>query len=179
MSLLVTGVTAIILSSVSGLGAQEPRNIRTGDRVRVTLASRIAPAPLVGMVIEIDPDTLTIEREEGGLRRLSRIQIESIEVSVRRELETGEAAGYGILAAAPLLVLLAIALPIVAAEAGGAAWSILGAAVGGSMLVGALIGGTTPQDTWVEARWPAIGQPGDSIPIPAGSIEPDTDGEGG
>jgi hypothetical protein len=159
------GILAIALLLGSDLNAQELREIRSGDRVRVTLASRIAPAPLIGTVREIGPDTLVVEREEGVLRPLSRAQVGEIEVSVRREYEGGKAAGYGVLAATPLLVLLGIAAPILAAE-GNDAWvlTILGAAVGGSLLVGALIGGTTRQDTWVEARWPEAPATLDSLP---------------
>jgi hypothetical protein len=154
-------ITGLALFVLPDLHAQEAREVRPGDRVRVTLASRIARAPLIGTLTELGPDTLVVEREGGGLRRLSSAQVDRIEVSIRRQYEGGKAAGYGVLAATPLLVLLAIAAPIIAAEGNDAlVWAMLGAAVGGSLLVGALIGGTTPQDTWVEAHWP--GEPGPS-----------------
>ena len=160
-------VVTIAVCLAPELHAQEVRMVHAGDRVRVTLASRIAPAPLIGTVVEIGPDTLVVEREEGGLRRLSRAQVGRIEVSVRREYEGGKAAGYGVFAAAPLLVLLGIAAPIIAAE-GNDAWvlAMLGVAVGGSLLVGVLIGGTTPQDTWTDAHWPEPAVAPDSLPSP-------------
>ena len=149
----VLGVAVIALGSVSELQAQEVREVRFGDRVRVTLASRIAPSALIGTVTEVGPDTLVVEREEGGSRQLSRAQVGRLEVSVRREYEGGRAALNGFLVMSPLVVLGVIFYVLSPADVSAAAGTLAIVAGLGGAVAGALIGGTTPQDTWVEARW--------------------------
>ncbi len=126
-----------------------------GQRVRVTLSSRVATGPLQGTVVSALPDTVTIEREEGGARRISRTQIDRIEVSVARVREPEKAAGYGILAAAPLLVLAVILSPIAAGESGSTAIGIVLVPLAAVAAVGAAIG-SGKQDVWVEASWPTL-----------------------
>ena len=132
---------------------QEAIPIEEGQRVRITLASRVATGRLRGTVASLTPDTLVVAREEGGERRLSRSQVESVEVSVSRTVEPVKAAGYGVLTAAPLIALVILILPFAGCECGAAAfWYLLGP-VAAAGTVGALIG-SGPQDVWVEAVWP-------------------------
>lgn len=139
--------------------------VETGQRVRVTLASRVATGRLQGTVLSISPDTLAVLREEGGERRLSRGQVEEVEVSVSRTVEPVKAAGYGVLAAAPLLVPVIIVLPLlVAPEYAGAAVGLVLGPVVAAGAVGALIG-SGPQDVWVEGIWAS-----DSLPFPPDSL---------
>ena len=140
--------------------------ISPGQRVRVTLSSRVATGPLQGTIASVLPDTVTIEREEGGVRHLTRGQIDEIEVSVTRVRDPMRAAGYGILAGAPLLVPLAIFAGLLASEYGAGTWTILVVLVpaAGLATVGAIIGGG-PQDVWVDAIWPSN---------PAAASTPDT-----
>jgi hypothetical protein len=127
--------------------------IAPGQRVRVTLSSRVATGPLQGRVVSVQPDTLTIEREEGGERRITRHQMDVIEISVTRIRDPMRAAGYGILAGAPLFIPLAIVATLFAAEAGVSVYIIVLAPAAGLAVVGAIIGGG-PQDVWVDAFWP-------------------------
>lgn len=132
---------------------QEAVPIEEGQRVRITLANRVATGPLQGTVLSFAPDTLVVAREEGGERRLSRSQVEEVEVSVSRTVEPVKAAGYGVLTAAPLIVPVFLVLSAGVCECGGAAfWYLLGP-VAAAGAVGALIG-SGPQDVWVEAVWP-------------------------
>ena len=130
------------------------REVRPGDRVRVTLASRIAPAPLIGTVTVVGPDTLEVEREEGGVRRLSIAHVGRIEVSVRREFEGGKAALNGFLVMSPLVALGVIFFVLGSGDVSAAAGTLAFVAGLGGAVAGAMIGGTTLQDTWVEANWP-------------------------
>jgi hypothetical protein len=142
-----------------------PVLIATGQRVRITLSSRVATGPLQGSIRSLSPDTLVVLREEGGERRLTRSQIDRIEVSVTQVRDPMRAAGYGILAGAPLLIPLAIVLPLVAAEYGADASAVLLVLVPVAALaaVGAIIG-SGPQDVWVEAMWTALDVvPADSV----------------
>lgn len=150
----ILGVGAIALGFVSELHAQEVREVRLGDRVRVILASRIAPAALIGTVTGIGPDTLVVEREEGGSRRLSRAQVGRIEVSVRREYEGGRAALNGFLVMSPLVALAVVFFLMGPGDVSAAAATLAIVAGLGGAVAGAMIGGTSQQDTWVEARWP-------------------------
>lgn len=147
---MITFVSPATSQEPSGQG--EPPTIKSGDRVRITLARRIAPGPVVGTVASIGVDTLVVERD-GDLRSLARGQIATIEVSQGRKTNTARAAGYGVLAALPVIGLLVVFLPA-ASEAQPAAYIFIGAVVAGSALLGALIGGTTPEEDWVEGRWP-------------------------
>jgi hypothetical protein len=146
-----------------------PVPLAAGDRVRVTLASRVATGRLQGTVVSVSPDTLVVAREEGGERRLSRSQVQEVEVSVSRAAEPLKAAGYGALAAAPLILLLFLVVPFAAGEGGTSA--VLGfvlvpvaaaAAIGGAI-------GSGPQDAWVEANWPSQFAPALSDSLPADS----------
>lgn len=132
--------------------------VEMGQRVRVTLASRVATGPLQGTVVSVSPDTLLIAREEGGERRLSRRQVEEVEVSVSRTVEPMKAAGYGIVAAAPFLVLATLFAPIVAGESDASLFAIIFVPVGVAAGIGAVIG-SGPQDVWVEAIWPSSSAP--------------------
>jgi hypothetical protein len=139
--------------------------VETGQRVRVTLASRVATGHLQGTVLSISPDTLAVEREEGGERRLSRGQVEEVEVSVSKTVEPLKAAGYGVLAAAPLLMPAIIVLPLLLTpEFGGAAIGLVLMPVAAAGAVGALIG-SGPQDVWVEGIWAS-----DTVPVPRDSL---------
>ena len=144
--------------------------ITTGQRVRITLSSRVATGPLQGSIRSVSPDTLIVMREEGGERRLTRSQVDRIEVSVTKVRDPMRAAGYGILAGAPILVPLVIVLPILAAEYGSDASIVLAVLVPVAALaaVGAIIG-SGPQDVWTDAAWT-----GASAPVAADSL-----GEGG
>lgn len=133
----------------------DPVALSPGQRVRVTLASRVAPAPLQGTLLFASPDSLVVRREEGGERRFSRTQVERVEVSVARTSEPEKAAGYGILAGAPLLIPLIILAPIVAYEAGKETMMIILVPVAALAAVGAAIG-SGEQDVWVEASWPRL-----------------------
>ena len=124
--------------------------IETGQRVRITLASRVATGRLQGTIVSISTDTLAVEREEGGGRRLSRSQVEEIEVSISRTVEPVKAAGYGILTAAPLIIPVVVILAF--SPYGLAGFQILLVPVAAAGAVGALIG-SGPQDVWVEGIW--------------------------
>lgn len=125
-----------------------------GQRVRVTLSSRVATGALQGTILSVLPDTVSIEREEGGVRRLTRGQVDEIEVSLTTVRDPMRAAGYGILAGAPLLIPLALFAGIVASEYGAGAWVVpfVLAPVAGLAAAGAIMGGG-PQDVWVDAFW--------------------------
>jgi hypothetical protein len=165
----VTALAAVTAAlAVTGLPAsgQEAPEVRPGDRVRVTLASRVAPAPLVGNVLAMTPDTLVVEREEGGVLRVTSRQVDRIDVSIERRHKTfGEAAGAGLRVASPLLALLAVAG--VAAGGGEIAGSYVAAVVLGvaaaSAFGGAWLFGTTAEDVWVEATLPTLGAPSDTL----------------
>lgn len=154
LTALVPACASVPVERPAGPVAVEP-----GDRVRVTLAHRFAPAPLVGTVIAVGPDTLAVEREEGGERRLARALVERVEVSVARESDPTRAAGEGILAGAPWLVPLAVVLvlfgdEITDGESAVGLWPIFVVPVAALAIVGAVLGGG-PQDVWVAADWPA------------------------
>ena len=138
--------------------------VETGQRVRVTLASRVATGRLQGTIVSISPDTLAVEREEGGERRLSRGQVDEVEISVSRTVEPVKAAGYGVLAAAPLIVPMLIIVPIVVPEYSGAAFGLILGPVAAAAAVGALMG-SGPHDVWVEGIWAS-----DSLPLPPDSL---------
>jgi hypothetical protein len=160
----------LLLMACATTPGQESRiHVAPGDRVRVTLANRVAIGPVQGTVASITPDTLVVAREEGGERRLSRSQVQEVEVSVSRAAEPLKAAGYGVLAAAPLVLLLFLVVPFAAGEGGTSA--VLGfvlvpvaaaAAIGGAI-------GSGPQDAWVEANWPSQFAPALSDSFPADS----------
>jgi hypothetical protein len=124
-----------------------------GQRVRVTLASRVATGRLQGSVVSLSADTLVVAREEGGERRLTRSQVETVEVSVSRTVEPVKAAGYGLLAAAPLILPAVIIIPLVVPEYAFAAFGLVVMPAAGAAAVGGLIGGG-PQDQWGKAAWP-------------------------
>lgn len=163
----LTGVLAIALAAEACATVPKqhsPVPIEIGQRVRVTLASRVATGRLQGTVLSISPDTIAVEREEGGERRLSRTQVDEVEVSVSRIVEPVKAAGYGLLAAAPLLVPMIILIPLVVPEYAGAAFGLLVGPVAAAAAVGALMG-SGPQDVWVDGIWAS-----DSIPVPPDSL---------
>lgn len=152
-----------------------PVAVEPGQRVRVTLSNRFAPAPLIGTVETVDPDTLVVAREEGGTRRVARAAVERVEVSVARESDPTRAAGEGILAGAPWLVPLAVVLvlfgdEITEGEGAAALWPIFVIPVAAMAITGALIGGG-PQDVWVTAEWP----PGPDAPPDVGAPSDDPD----
>lgn len=130
--------------------------VEMGQRVRITLASRAATGPLQGTVVSVSPDTLLIAREEGGERRLSRSQVEEVEVSVARTSEPGKALGYGVLVAGPLIGIASVVA--LTSEYGFAVFGVIFAPVAAVAALGGLIGGG-PQDVWVEAIWPSISAP--------------------
>ena len=161
------GVLAIALSPQACATMPKGQSaipVETGQRVRVTLASRVATGRLQGTVLSISPDTLAVEREEGGERRLSRSQVEEVEVSVSRTVEPVKAAGYGVLAAAPLLVPMIIIVPLIVPEYAGAAFGLILGPIAAAAAVGALMG-SGPQDVWVEGLWAS-----DSMPSPPDSL---------
>jgi hypothetical protein len=150
-------ILSILLLAATACATIRPRQeaipIEEGQRVRITLASRVATGRLQGTVASFSPDSLVVAREEGGERRLSRSQVESVEVSVTRTVEPVKAAGYGVLTAAPLIIPVFLVLSAGVCECGGAAfWYLLGP-VAAAGAVGALIG-SGPQDVWVDALWP-------------------------
>jgi hypothetical protein len=132
-----------------------PVPLAAGDRVRVSLASRVATGRLQGTLVSVSPDTLVVAREEGGERRLSRGQVEEVEVSVSRTQEPVKAAQYGVLAAAPFLVLALLFVRPVAGEAGTSGAVIVFVPVVAAAAVGAAIGSGV-QDVWVEADWSSV-----------------------
>lgn len=132
---------------------EEPVPLAAGHRVRVTLASRVATGPVQGTIASVSPDTLVVAREEGGERRLSRSQVEEVEVSVSRTVQPVRAAGYGALTVAPLVILLVLVVPLTT-EGGNAAIPYAFFPLVGAALLGAMIG-SGPQDAWVQAIWPA------------------------
>lgn len=140
-----------------------PIPVEVDQRVRVTLSSRVALGPLQGTVLLVSPDTLTVEREEGGLRKLSRNQIDRVEVSVEQERDAFGSAGNGLLAAAPFLALGGIALLFFPPDYKGAAFTFTLLTAGGAVMVGSFMGASTDQDVWVEASWPAFHAPADSL----------------
>lgn len=144
---------------------EDPIPVEVDQRVRVTLSSRAALGPLQGTVVSVSPDTLVVAREEGGVRRLSRNQIDEIEVSLTRTRDPVSAAGYGILAGAPLLIPLIILAPLVAYESKSGAVGIVLVPIAALAGIGAAIG-SGPQDVWVDASWDATGAPtpADSLP---------------
>lgn len=161
-----TAVSAALASVIAApaLG-QEVRDVHAGDRVRVTLASRFAPGTLIGTVLAAGPDTLVVERDGGGVRKLTSHEVRSVDVSVERQYKSvGKAAGGGLLVASPFLVLLGIG--IIRAD-GPEISDLLTAAFVGVAAVGAVAGilvfGTAPQDEWVEATWPLASAPPDTF----------------
>jgi hypothetical protein len=142
-----------------------PVPLAAGDRVRVTLASRVATGRLQGTVVSVSPDTLVVAREEGGERRLSRAQIEEIEISMSRREEGVKAAGYGFLAAAPLLVIPVIFI-ILEPQVGAAALGYVLLPAAGAAVLGAVIG-SGPQDAWVPAVWSFTSSPAPAESVPA------------
>jgi hypothetical protein len=134
--------------------SQAPIPLTTGDRVRITLANRVATGPVLGTVVSLSPDTIVVAREKGGERRLSRAQVQEVEISVSRKCEPGKAVGYGVLAAAPLLIIPVIFTVVSDIQTGVAilGFVLLPAAIAGG--VGGLISGG-PQDAWVTAVWPS------------------------
>lgn len=150
----ITLLIAALTACASVPTPEEPIAITPGQRVRVTLSSRVAPGRLQGTIVSVLPDTVTIEREEGGVRPLTRRQIDEIEVSVTKVRDPMRAAGYGILAGAPLLVPLAIFAGLIAYEAGTSTLIVILAPAAGLAAVGAIMGGG-PQDVWVDASWPS------------------------
>jgi hypothetical protein len=142
-----------------------PIPIAPGDRVRVTLANRVAVGPVQGTVASISSDTLVVAREEGGVRRLSRGQVEEVEVSVSRAAEPLKAAGYGVLAAAPIVLLLVLVVPFAAGESGTSAIGFVFLPVAAGAALGGIIG-SGPQDAWVEANWPSQPAPAPSDSFP-------------
>lgn len=148
---------------------EAPVPLAAGHRVRVTLANRVATGPVQGTIASISPDTLVVAREEGSERRLSRSQVEEVEVSVSRNVEPVKAAQYGVLAAAPFLLLALLFAPSVAGEADASLFAIIFVPVAAAAGVGAAIG-SGAQDVWVDAEWssdPAPARP-DSISVGTG-----------
>ena len=141
-----------------------PVPLAAGDRVRVRLASRVATGRLQGTVVSVLPDTLVVAREEGGERCLSRAQVEEVEVSVSRTDEGVKAAGYGFLAAAPLLIIPVIFM-VLEPQVGAAALGYVLLPAAGAAALGAVIG-SGPQDVWAPAVWSLTPWPAppDSVP---------------
>lgn len=160
----IAALGAVVLVTAPGCATVQVRRpdgpvpLEPGKRVRVTLSNRFAPAPLIGTVASVTPDTLAVERGD-ELHALSREQVEKVEVSLGKVREPDRAAGEAILAGTPLLIPLGVLLLFAGFELGdegGAVPTVLvfaGAIVGGLALVGAAIGGG-PQDVWVPAAWP-------------------------
>ena len=140
--------------------------LTAGQRVRITLTNRVATGPVQGTLMSVAPDTLVIAREEGGERRLSRNLVQDVEVSVSRTVDPMRAGQYGILAAAPLLLLAVLFAPVAAGESYATTFAIIFVPVAAAAAVGAAIG-SGAQDVWVEASWlsdPALGR-SDSLPL--------------
>lgn len=172
-----SGIALLLAASTACVTVPMPETpvpIATGQRVRITLSSRVATGPVQGSVRSVSPDTLVVLREEGGERRLTRDQIDEIEVSVTQVRDPMRAAGYGILAGAPVLIPLVIVLPLLAAEYGTdapALSTVLVVLVPVAMFAaaGAIIG-SGPQDVWVDAIWTASLAPGATDSLGGGAI---------
>jgi hypothetical protein len=104
-----------------------------------------------------------IEREEGGIRRLSRSQVGEIRVSVSRERDFVRGARLGLVAVAPWLALGTLVSLVFPPEVGPGDTFLM--VVGGVVVAGAVLGGITRQDLWVEASWP-----GTEAPLPTDSL---------
>jgi hypothetical protein len=130
----------------------ESIEVATDQRVRVTLSSRVATGPLQGLVVAVSPDSLVVAREEGGVRRLSRSQVDRVEVSVERVRDPLGAAGEGVLLTLPWII---VGLPVITLLATNETEALLlyvVAPVVGVATIAAVLGGG-PQDVWVEASW--------------------------
>ena len=165
MGPFVTLALLAVLACATTPAREGPVPLAVGDRVRVTLASRVATGRLQGTVVSASPDTLAVAREEGGERRLSRAQIAEIEISLSRREEGVKAAGYGLLAAAPLLVIPVIFI-ILEPQVGAAALGYVLLPAAGAAAIGAVIG-SGPQDAWVPAVWSSIPSPAAADSVPA------------
>ena len=158
--LALTGVLAPCATAQDRLA--EPIIVEPGHRVRVTLASRIAPGPLIGTAFFIDPDSLVVQRGNAS-RVVRRVQASKIEVSTAREYRPGEAALSGFLVTSPFTAISVAFFLLGPSDVSTWAGSLALLSGGGGALAGFLIGGTTPQDVWVQARWEAArtAKPGD------------------
>jgi hypothetical protein len=134
-----------------------PIPVEVDHRVRVTLSSRVALGPLQGTVLSVSPDTLAVEREEGGVRRLTRSQVDGIQVSTSRERDPVRGAGLGLVAVAPWLVLATIATLLFPPDLRPDNTILIVA--GGAAAAGAVLGAITHQDQWVEASWSGTAEP--------------------
>jgi hypothetical protein len=114
-------------------------------------------------VVSISPDTLVVEREEGGERRLTRSQVDGIRVSTSRQRNPIGGAGLGLVAVAPWLALATIATLLFPPDLRPDNTILIVA--GGAAAAGAVLGAITHQDKWVEAFWP-----GTSAPLPTDSF---------
>ena len=141
-----------------------PVALSPGQRVRVTLSSRAALGALQGNVQSVSVDSLVVEREEGGVRRLSRSQIDDIRVSVARERSFGRGAGLGLITVAPWIAAAGVAILLFPPDMGPDETFVK--VIGGVVAVGAVLGGITRQDVWVDALWPTVKPlPPDSLAV--------------
>ncbi|MGH7567058.1 MAG: hypothetical protein ACREK2_09535 [Gemmatimonadota bacterium] len=155
---LVLGAAILGACATAPAHPVEPIPVEIDQRVRVTLSSRVALGPLIGTVISVSSDTLAVAREEGGVRRLSRSQIERVEVRVERVRDPMGAAGNGILVALPWLLIGVPAVALLGEGSPDAFLLYVIVPVVGIATVGAVLGGG-PQDVWVEASWPGTDAP--------------------
>lgn len=91
MALVSTILLSAEASAQQPSALVEPVLVTPGQRVKVTLASRIAPGPLIGTVFLVDSDSLVVQRGTAS-QRVTRGQVLRIEVSTAREYRPGEAA---------------------------------------------------------------------------------------
>jgi hypothetical protein len=163
---------AILLTATPAF-AQGTTAVRIGDRVRATLAGRLAAAPLIGTVISVSRDTLVIEREDGSVRALAAARVEKVEVGLTGESDSTKD-NASLLVPALFLVPVAILFPValIKGEAGGGAVA-LGVLLVSAAAVGTFGGriGSGPEDLWFEADWPP--------PAPDGSGDPPPELPGG
>jgi hypothetical protein len=161
-------VALMVLGLSAAASAQEPTEVRIGDRVRATLRSRLVTAPLIGTVTAVSRDTLVVELEDGRARSLAAAEVERVELGRSggsdpagdHEGQLGPALFF-----APVAILLPIAL--IKGGAGGGA-VVLGVALL-SVATATTYGdgfGSDPEDLWLESSWPP------SPPDEQGLVEP-------
>ncbi len=164
---IISIVTAFILTSFTDLVAQEEMVIEPGDRVRVTVSSKI-----VGTVVTFVADTLVLKLEGQSTWAVPLASMKKLEVSRGRKSNVGKGAGRGFLIGAALGVTVGAltgggfgdcdfthdtdsgGCSAQFALVGGLAFGLLGAGIG------AIAGGANPGEEWQEVpvEKPAAGE---------------------